>query len=83
MTKYQKHDGSVYEGPVITMPDGRIKSGATLSTDSVRLFPMPERSRDADGGFQSDDPSTPQVNEAWVGGKAPKKKAVRKKKNGS
>jgi len=47
------------------------------------LFPMPERSRDADGGFQSDDPSTPEVNEAWVGGKAPKKKAVRKKKSGS
>lgn len=79
MTKYQKHDGSVYEGPVITMPDGRIKSGATLTGDSVRLFPMPERSRDADGGFKSDDPSTPQVNEAWQGGKAPIKKKSRKK----
>lgn len=81
MAKYQKYDGSIYEGPVITMPDGRIKSGATLTADSVRLFPMPERSRDEDGGFQADDLSTPQVNEAWQGGKAPiRKKRVSKKK---
>ena len=30
------------------------------------------------GRFKADDKSTPNVNEAWVGGKAPKK---RKKKN--
>jgi hypothetical protein len=41
---------------------------------------MPERSRDEDGGFIADDKATPEVNEAWKGGKAPKKK-VRRKKN--
>ena len=40
-----------------------------------------KRARKDDGTFQSDDPSTPDVNEAWEGGKAPppKKKAPRRK----
>ena len=41
---------------------------------------VPERARKDDGKFQGDDPSTPEVNEAWKGGKAPKKKAPAKKK---
>ena len=36
----------------------------------------PKRARNK-GKFVADDPKTPQ-NEAWVGGKAPKKKATRK-----
>ena len=32
-----------------------------------------ERARDDDGHFVGDDPDTPEVNEAYVGGKAPKK----------
>ena len=40
----------------------------------------PARARMADGKLQADDPSTPEVNEAWEGGKAPKKKAPAKKK---
>ena len=39
-----------------------------------------ERPRDEDGHFEADDPATPNVNEAYVGGKAPKKKATAKKK---
>ena len=35
---------------------------------------VPERARKESGKFQADDPSTPEVNEAWKGGKAPKKK---------
>ena len=31
-----------------------------------------------DGFVANDDPDTPDVNEAWEGGKAPKKKAVKK-----
>ena len=31
----------------------------------------PKRARDKDGKFISDDPSTPDYNEAWEGGKAP------------
>ena len=42
------------------------------------FFPMffcePERARDDKGRLRADDKSTPTVNEAWVGGKAPVKK---------
>ena len=36
--------------------------------------PEPERARDDDGHFAKDDPATPDVNEAFVGGEAPKPK---------
>lgn len=39
----------------------------------------PERTRNEDGTFKGDDPSTPNVNEAWKSGKSPKKKKTRKK----
>ena len=35
---------------------------------------QPKRDRDKDGKFIADDPSTPDYNEAWVGGKAPENK---------
>lgn len=38
----------------------------------------PKRARTAKGKLKADDPSTPDVNEAWEGGKAPKKKKVKK-----
>ena len=34
----------------------------------------PKRSRTKKGRYKADDKSTPNVNEAWIGGKAPKKK---------
>jgi len=44
----------------------------------------PKRARDDKGHFVADDPKTPNVNEAWVGGEAPKKpkkkKTTKKKK---
>jgi hypothetical protein len=36
------------------------------------------RARDDKGHYVADDPSTPDVNEAYVGGKKPKKKTVKK-----
>lgn len=39
-----------------------------------------KRARNDDGTLKGDDPSTPEVNEAWEGGKAPAKKPVRKKR---
>ena len=33
----------------------------------------PKRARGKKGKFKADDKSTPNVNEAWVGGKAPKR----------
>ena len=38
----------------------------------------PKRAREKSGRLKADDPSTPDVNEAWEGGEAPKKKATRK-----
>ena len=44
------------------------------------LVKKPERARDINGRLVGDDKSTPTINEAWVGGKAPaKKKAAAKK----
>lgn len=39
----------------------------------------PKRARTASGKLKADDPSTPDVNEAWEGGKAPKKRGRPKK----
>ena len=38
----------------------------------------PKRARGKKGKYLADDKSTPDVNEAWVGGKAPKKKSKKK-----
>ena len=38
----------------------------------------PKRARGKKGRYKADDKSTPNVNEAWVGGKAPKKKKSKK-----
>ncbi len=38
-----------------------------------------KRARNSKGQLQGDDPSTPDVNEAWEGGKAPKKTTAKKK----
>jgi hypothetical protein len=40
----------------------------------------PKRARTKSGKYKADDKKTKDVNEAWVGGKAPKKKAKRKTK---
>ena len=38
----------------------------------------PKRARNDKGQLVADDPSTPDVNEAWEGGKAPKKAPKKK-----
>ena len=38
----------------------------------------PKRARTKSGKYKADDKSTKDVNEAWVGGKAPKKKKRKK-----
>ena len=45
----------------------------------IERRPKPKRARNKKGRYKADDKSTKDFNEAWVGGKAPKK---RKKKNG-
>ena len=44
-----------------------------------RVEADPKRARNEKGQLVADDPSTPEVNEAWEGGKAPKAKAPKKK----
>jgi hypothetical protein len=39
----------------------------------------PKRARGKKGKFLADDKTTKDINEAWVGGKAPKKKTKKKK----
>ena len=49
---------------------------APESNPDVVVTPVkPQRAKDAKGKFVADDPSTPDVNEAWKGGKAPAKKS--------
>ena len=54
-----------------------------FADDFMSRLPEPEvevkRARGPKGRLKADDPSTPE-NEAWEGGKAPKKKAPAKKK---
>ena len=49
---------------------------APASNPDVIVTPVKaERTKDAKGKFVADDPTTPDVNEAWKGGKAPAKKS--------
>ena len=50
--------------------------------ETIRKLPdavAPKRARKSDGTLKGDDPATPEVNEAWKGGKAPKKAAKKRK----
>lgn len=37
---YQFRDGTPYDGPVVTLPDGRVMSGATFTPDSKPVIDM-------------------------------------------
>ena len=58
-----------------------IKRNTTLIlTHEWDVKPKPKRARPKTGRYKADDKSTKGYNEAWVGGKAPKKKKAKKKK---
>ena len=57
--------------------DGKILVEAGMALE-IKSSP-PKRARTAKGKLKADDPSTPDINEAWEGGKAPKKKKKAKK----
>ena len=48
--------------------------------DAPVIKAKPKRARGVKGKYKADDKATPNINEAWVGGKAPKKKKGTKKK---
>ena len=52
-------------------------SSKSCESNKTSTPSKPKRARTSRGKFVADNPKTPQ-NEAWVGGKAPKKKATRK-----
>ena len=51
-----------------------------VSEKVVAEVSKPKRARTKKGTYKADDKSTPDVNEAWEGGKTPKKKGKKKKK---
>ena len=50
-----------------------VKMG-TIPYEGMWEGKIPKRARTKKGTYKGDDKSTKDVNEAWVGGKAPKKK---------
>ena len=72
-----------------SFPQPEVKPKKPASTGVVRkkettkeewrkdtVWEKPKRTRTIKGRYKADDKSTPDVNEAWEGGKAPKKKKV-------
>lgn len=55
-----------------------VKVDSVDETVDIEAEVEPQRARNEKGQLVGDDPSTPDVNEAWEGGEAPKKKAVKK-----
>ena len=59
----------------VTSTSGPMTNTQTKKTPVVKA----KRVRTKKGKFVADNKSTPNVNEAWVGGKAPVKKSKKKK----
>ena len=55
-----------------------VKVDAPEETVDVESEVKPKRARNKKGQLKGDDPSTPDVNEAWEGGEAPKKTSKKK-----
>lgn len=71
-------DSFVENGWAIETKD--VQSENVVEEGEVEPVEEPKRARDDKGHFKADDPSTPDVNEAYEGGKAPKKKRTYKKR---
>lgn len=55
-----------------------VKVDSVEETIDVEAEVEPKRARNEKGQLVGDDPDTPDVNEAWEGGEAPKKKVAKK-----
>ena len=73
----KKSDDGIYQ--IVFGPDPDIEDAERKVAE---LSGSTKRARTKKGHYKSDDPSTPDINEAYVSGKAPakKKKAPAKKK---
>ena len=73
----QANKDGIYE--VVFGPDPDLEDAQRKHAE---LSGSKKRARDSKGHYKADDPSTPDVNEAYVSGKAPAKKRGRPKKKG-
>ena len=55
-----------------------VKVDSVEESIEVEAEVKPKRARNKKGQLKADDPSTPDVNEAWEGGEAPKKTTKKK-----
>ena len=72
--------GKLFRGDTADLPETEINEINAIREDAlskVQAKTAPKRARKANGQLQADDPSTPDVNEAWVGGNAPAKKKAK------
>ena len=80
MPKYQYRDGTPYDGPTITMPDGRVLSGATYTRDSQRLVEVSDGS-ERSGELHEASPEKKTVQQSKTRGKGRKSGSVVSKKS--
>lgn len=80
MPKYQFRDGTPYDGPTISMPDGRVLSGATYTRDSKRLVEIEDASERGRELHEASVEETP-VRESKARSKGRKKRSVVSKKS--
>ena len=69
---------SIMDGFVANGWAMEVKVDSVEETIDVEAEVEPKRARNEKGELVGDDPDTPDVNEAWEGGEAPKKKVAKK-----
>ena len=77
-TKFSKLVNDIWEMVFGTVRRPEVKFKGMMTKEPMSSFNeafgvKPKRARGPKGRYKGDDKSTPDVNEAWVGGKAPKK----------
>lgn len=80
MPKYQFRDGTPYDGPTITMPDGRVLSGETYTRNSQRLVEVSDGS-ERSGELHEASPEKAPVQQSKTRGKGRKSGSVVRKKS--
>ena len=81
MSKKEKTDLEVFEEIVDDIYElvwGVPRRPEVKFKGMMKEAPKPKRARTKKGTYKADDKSTKDVNEAWEGGKAPKKKKRKK-----
>lgn len=80
--KWQFRNGEPYDGPTITLPDGRVLSGETFTADSQRLIPREnENGSERSGQLHEASPEETPVQQSKARSKGRKKRSVVSKKS--